>query len=294
MKRNRFGYFLKEGTVGIFNHGLMSFATVCIIIACLVIMGSFSLVALNINAIIDDLENQNQIVAFIEETYTEEQAKALETELEALPNITGADFVSRETALESFKDQYKDASLLEDLEASVLRDRYVLYLKDLSLVSDTQEDLLAVEGVVKVNAHKEIADGFVSARNIIGAISLLMVAILFVISLFIMSNTIKLTTFERRDEIAIMKMVGATNSFIKWPFVVEGLMLGMFGALSAYILEWGIYILISYRLIDGSVSFIEFLPFASFALPLLILFVVLGLGVGIIGSLMAIKNYLKV
>lgn len=296
MKRNRIGYYIKEGTLGIFNHGLMSFVTVCIIIACLVIMGIFSLLALNMNSIIDTLEDQNQIVAFVDENYTKEEAMALETALEDLPNVADAAFISRDDAMVSFKEEYKDSTLLlEDLESDVLRDRFVIYLEDIKLMKDTRDDLTSVEGIAEVNIHEEIAEGFIYVRNIVGIVSIVLVAILLVISLFIMSNTIKLTTFERRDEIAIMKMVGATNRFIKWPFVVEGIMLGMFGALSAYIIEWGAYTLLVERVLDGSrLSFLEFLPFASFAVPLVIMFVIIGLGVGIIGSLVAIKNYLKV
>lgn len=295
MKRNRFGYYIKEGTLGIFNHGLMSFATVCIIIACLIIMGSFALLALNINSIIHTLEDENQIVAYIDENYTDAQARALQSDIEAVPNVTKAEFVSRDEAMDSFKDQYKDSSLLDDVGSDVLRDRFVIYLDDISQMADTQAKLLDINGVATVNAHQEIAKGFVSIRNVVSAVSILLVAILLVISLFIMSNTIKLTTFERRDEIAIMKMVGATNGFIKWPFVVEGLMLGMFGALSAYILEWGLYGLLADRIIERSgLSFLDFMPFADFAIPLLVIYLVIGLGVGIVGSLVAIKNYLKV
>jgi len=132
-------------------------------------------------------------------------------------------------------------------------------------------------------------------RNIVSAVSLVLVIILFVISLFIMSNTIKLTTFERRDEIAIMKMVGATSGFIRWPFVIEGLILGSIGSLSAYLIQWGVYKLVSDDVIAASgLSFVKALPFATIAAPMLGAFLAVGLGVGIIGSLVAIRNYLKV
>ena len=110
-----------------------------------------------------------------------------------------------------------------------------------------------------------------------------------------MSNTVKLTTFERREEIAIMKMVGATNSYIEWPFVVEGMLLGLVGSLTAYIAQWGVYMLVGEKIVENAgLSFLSLISFSDLAVPLLILFVVMGLGVGVIGSLMAIKKFLKV
>ena len=295
MGTRKLSYFFKEGVGSIFTHGFMSFASVCIIIACLIIMGSFSLLALNVDSIIETLENENQIVVFIDENYSQEEALALEDEVSAVANVAKTEFVSRETALDSFKDTYEDTSLLAGLDAEVLRDRFIVYMEDISLMAETQQDISEIEGVVKVNAHLEISDGFVKVRNIVSAISILLVIVLLIISLFIMSNTIKLTTFERKEEIAIMKMVGATSSFIRWPFVVEGLILGCFGSLVAYIAQWGLYELVSASIVSSNaLKFISVIPFSQVAVTLLIAFMALGLGVGIIGSLTAIKNYLKV
>ncbi|MBE6948261.1 MAG: ABC transporter permease [Ruminococcaceae bacterium] len=295
MGTRKLRYFFKEGVSSIFTHGFMSFASVCIIIACLIIMGSFSLLALNVDSIIETLENENQIVVFIDESYSQEEAIALADEITATPNVSRAEFVSRHDALDSFKETYEDASLLEGLDAEVLRDRYTVYMDDIALMEQTQHDLKEIPGVALVNAHLEISEGFVKISNIVSAISILLIVVLLIISLFIMSNTIKLTTFERKEEIAIMKMVGATSSFIRWPFVVEGLILGGFGAMVAYLAQWGLYQLISSSIISSnSLNFITVIPFANVAIPLVIAFMVLGLGVGIIGSLTAIKNYLKV
>ena len=295
MKSNKIGYFLHEGITSIFNHGFMSFASVCVIIACLLIMGSFSLVAINVNNIIGVLENDNQILAFVDSSYSTEDAMALKAQIESVDNVASADFVSRDTAFEEFAGQYDDTDFLEDLDSEFLRDRYIVYLDDISLMAQTQEALLAVPGIADVNAHLEIAQGFTTIRNVVSVISIILAAILFVVSLFIMSNTIKLTTFERREEIAIMKMVGATSAFIRWPFVVEGLFLGIVGAFIAYVAQWGIYTLIEDKIISSSgLSFMEVIDFHVIAIPLLIAFTVVGLCVGVIGSLVAIKNYLKV
>ena len=295
MRHNRLGYYIREGINSIFTHGFMSFASICIIIACLLIMGSFALLALNVDEIITTMESQNVILAFVDESLTETEARSLQPQIEALPNVEHAVFVTREESWDSFVDSYEDTTMFEGLDSSVLRHRYVVYLSDISLMADTQVALTNIPGIAEVNAHLEISDGFVRLSRVVTLVSVVLVAILFVISLFIMSNTVKLTTFERKDEIAIMKMVGATSSFIRWPFVVEGLILGLVGALLAFILQWGVYDLVISRFIGSSgIAFLTFMPFGDVAVPLLIAFGVVGLGVGVIGSLIAIKNYLKV
>ena len=288
-------YFIKEGVGSIFTHRFMSFASVFIIVACLIIMGSFSLIALNVDRIIDTLEDENQIMVFVDENYTEAAAKGLESTIAGVENVASVEFVSREMALDSFKDLYEDSSLLEDLEADVLRDRYIVYLDDISLMQETQQALSDIDGVVKVNAHLEISEGFIKVRNVVSAVSILLVIVLLVISLFIMSNTIKLTTVDRKEEIAIMKMVGATSSFIRWPFVVQGLILGILGALIAFLAQWGLYELVAQNIMTGTgLSFVSVIPFDRVAIYILATFLALGLGVGIFGSITAIKNYLKV
>lgn len=295
MTSNRIGYYLKEGMVSVFNHGFMSFASICIIVACLIIMGSFSLLSLNVDTIIYRMESENEILAYIDESLSDVDARALESRIEQVPNVASAQFVSREEAMDSFVKQYENTSLFDGVDATVFRHRYIIKLDDISLMAKTQTDLLSVRGIAKINAHLEISEGFVRIRNIVTTVSVSLVVILLVISLFIMSNTIKLTTFERREEIAIMKMVGATSSFIRWPFVVEGLVLAAFGSLSAYILQYGIYRLVTEKLIGNTgFSFITFIPFSQIAVPMLIVFVAVGFVVGVFGSLIAIRNYLKV
>ncbi len=295
MRGNRFGYYIREGVSSIFNHGFMSFASVCIIVACLLIMGSFTLLALNVDNVIDNMESQNEIMAFVDESLTEEQGRALESAIEALPNVDRAVFITREKAWEDFVETYENPRFFEGLDSTVTRDRYVVYLDDISRMEETYEALRQVEGIDWVRAQLRISQGFVRIRNVVTLVSMGLVAVLFVISLFIMSNTIKLTTVERRDEIAIMKMVGATSTFIRWPFVVQGLILGLIGSLVSFTLEWGLYQLLAQQLVSGAgISFLSVIPFYKVSIPILIAFGVVGLGVGAIGSSLAIKNYLKV
>ena len=295
MKHTRLGYYIVEGVNSVFKHGFMSFASICIIVACLLIMGSFTLLSLNVEEIIHTMESENQILAYVSDSVSDADARALEGRLEAIDNVENAQFVSRDEAWESFTGSYKNKTLFEGLDASILPNRYIINLRDITGMAATQQALSNIAGIEAVNAHLEISDGFVRIRNLVMTVSLVLVAILFIVSLFIMSNTIKLTTFERREEIAIMKMVGATSSFIRWPFVVEGLILSLFGSLSAYILQWAAYKLVTEKIVSvAGLSFISTIAFSQIAIPMLIAFVAVGFCVGVIGSLIAIKNYLKV
>jgi len=292
---NKLGYLFKEGFRSITTHGFMSFASVTIIIACLVIMGSFSLLAVNIDALINKLESENEMLAFVDETYSESQARALESEIAAIPNVSKVEFVTRAEAMADFKKGYENSTLFEQIDPNGLRDRYVVFLDDISLMADTEKNLKTVDGIEDVSAQLEISKGFVTARNIVGAVSLVLIVILFVVSVFIMSNTIKLTTFGRREEIAIMKMVGATNSFIRTPFVIEGLTLGVIGSAVALLLEWGIYTLVCDKIVTSIAgTYVSVLAFSALALPVGLVFLGVGVIVGAFGGTIAIRNYLKV
>ena len=295
MKLNSIGYLIKSGFKGIFRHGLMSFATVAIITACLIIMGAFSLLVVNINDMIAGLEEEsNVVVAFIDENLSREEAVALEPAILAVPNVDSAQFVTREEAAEDFQSDY-DEELFDVITDDTFRDRYVVQLQDISLMEQTRTDLYAVDGVAKVNAHLEYAEGFITARNIVSVISLILIVILIVVSFFIMTNATKLAAFTRREEIAIMKMVGASNGFIRCPFIVEGLVLGLLGGALAFLAEWGLYGLVSSSLLGGLTgTFFSVVPFSAVMWPLLAAFLGVGVLVGVFGGSSAIRNYLKV
>ena len=294
MRLNNLGYLIKEGFKGITKHGFMSFASVTIIMACLIIMGVFTLLGLNINRVIADLEAQNEIVAFVSEDYTAEQAKAVGDRLLQVDNVSAVDFVSRGEAMNDFKQDY-DQGLFDEIDETVFRDRYVVHVENIELTESTQKKLMNVEGVAKVNAHLKYAEGFIKVRNIVNLISAVLVSILAIISVFIMSNTIKLATFTRREEIAIMKMVGATNMFIRLPFIIEGLLLGILGGGLAFGSVWGLYELVCSKLVGGFIGgIIDIVPFNVVMLPLLIVFMGIGVFVGAFGGNIAIRDYLKV
>ena len=294
-QRYNFRYLFSEGFHSIFTHGFMSFAAVCMIVCCLLIMGSFSLVAVNAQHNFTDLEQENQFTAYIDETLSQDDARALQDDIEAVPNVARAEFVTKEQAQEEFEADYEGNPLFEGLPSTVYRDRFHIYLEDISKLPETEAAVKQVAGVADTKSAPEIAEGFTVIRNIAGAVALILVAILLLVSLFIISNTIKLATFNRREEIAIMKMCGATNSFVRWPFVFEGMILGLTGAVVGFFLQWGIYSLVS-RAISGSdtIQLIKVLAFQPMALWVLLAFLITGLLIGVVGSMLAIRKFLQV
>ena len=294
MKRFNFGYFLGEGFKSIFTHGLMSFAAVCMIVCCLLIMGSFSLVAVNLNNMLGDLERQNEFLAYVDENLPQEEAKALQPALEQIPNVSEVSFVTREEAMEEFLVG-KDQEVFQNLPSDTLRDRFRIHVDNIGLLRQTVSQVEEVTGIADTSAAYEIAQGFIVVRNIAGAVAIILVAILLLVSLFIITNTIKLATFNRREEIAIMKMCGATNSFVRWPFVFEGMILGLTGAILAFLFQWGVYLLIE-NAIDTSdtIQLITVIPFQQMSLPVLGIFGATGLVIGMGGSVLAIRKFLQV
>ena len=300
--RQRFnlGYFISEGFHSIFTHGLMSFAAVCMIVACLLIMGSFSLVAVNIGNMLGDLEAQNEFFAYVDESFSDAQIAALQKKLEAVPNVKAVTLITKEEAKAKFDEQYaasEDAGLFQDLPDDVYRDRFSIHVEDIEQFSKTVRAVEGMEadGVAKVRAESDVAQGFVVVRNVASGVALILIAMLLVMSLFIISNTIKLGTFTRRDEIAIMKMCGATNGFVRWPFVFEGMILGLCGALVAFFLQWGIYALICQAIAGGgTIQWINVIPFKEMGLMVLGVFAGTGFVVGVGGSVLTIRKFLQV
>ena len=289
------GYYFSEGFHSIFTHGFMSFAAVCMIVACLLIMGSFTLVAVNLDKNLGDLENENQLAVYIDDSYTEEKARSLEKEIAQVPNVTQITFESRETVLENWKEKYSDVDLMDDLPDDAFRDRYYVHMDNIELIAQTKQALEEIPGVANVAAAVEIAEGFVMVRNSATGVALVLVGILLIVSLFIIANTIKLATFYRREEIAIMKMCGATDSFIRWPFVVEGMVLGLTGSLVAFFLQWGVYHLVAKNIVESNgLSLMTMISYTSMIDIILPVFCGVGVLIGVGGSLIAIRKFLQV
>lgn len=295
MKRNNFLYFIKEGVRDLFLHGFMSFAAICVIVACLVIMGTFVIVMMNIQGAIENLEQENEILVYIDETYAESEAKSVGSQINMIENVLEASFISRDQAMESFVEKQEDPELFAGVDESTFRHRFSVRLVDINLMADTLAEIEQIPGVARTRADQKIAEGFAAVRNIVNVVSGVIIIVLFVVSVFIISNTVKLALFSRREEISIMKMVGATNWFIRWPFVVEGMLLGLTGALVSFFAEWGLYELMIAQVnkVD-TLEILEFIPFANVLMPMATVFGVIGFLVGVGGSLLSIRKFLKV
>lgn len=295
MKKNNIGYLLREGFRGVFLHGFMSFAAVCVTVACLIIMGTFSLVLYNVHVMIVDLEKENQILVYIDEDYSEAEAKSVGSRINLISNVHEAKFVSREQALDNFVGKQSDTTAFNGVDASILRDRYEVTVEDNSLLEQTVAEIEKIDGVAEVSAHYEIANGFQSLQKVLNIASMVIIIVLFVVSLFIISNTVKLAMYSRSEEIAIMKMVGATNSFIRLPFVVEGFILGMLGAVIAFFLEWGLYDFLQAKIaVVDTLRLFQIVPFAEVIELVAISYALTGFAVGVVGSLLSIRKFLKV
>lgn len=296
MARRNLLYYIQEGFSSLLRHGAMTFAATGIAAACLLVVGSVTLVAVNAAAALrEQLEESSEIVAFVDETYSRAQSRALEKTLLAVPNVAGAQYISREEAMDSFKGQMPDEELFQDLNPDILNDRYALKLTDLELLSDTVEQVSQVRGVSWVRVDQDVTDGFLTLRNVSAVVSLCLIAVLLLVSVFIISNTIRLTTYDRREEIAIMRIVGAANGFIRGPFVFEGLYMGLCAAVTAFLLQWLLYDLVALAAGGGDgVHLLRILPFETLWLPVAGAFLTAGVVTGVAGSAAAIRKYLEV
>ena len=296
MRINNLGYLIKEGLRGIFLHGFMSFAAVCVTVACLLIVGTFSSLIYNLNIMVEELNMTNEVVAYVDENLSDAEARSVGTQINRLSNVMESNFVDRETALRDFVSDYENPSAFEGLEADTLQHRFVIVLKDNRLLDDTVTALMGVSGVVEVKALHELARGFSTIQDVLHMVSLVVISVLLVVSLLIISNTVKLAMYDRREEIAIMKMVGATNGFIRLPFVVEGFTLGMLGAAVAFGLEWLMYNYMVDRIaqMDASLQLFKFVPFTELLIPMIATFAAAGLFVGIVGSWTSIRKFMNV
>ena len=295
MKLNNIGYLLKEGFKGIFTHGFMSFASVCVTVACLLIVGSFSILSYNLDVMVEELNQTSEILVYVDSTLSDAEARSIGTKINTLNNILKATFISRQEALEDFVEDHEGDSAFSGVQADDLRHRFVVVLEDNTKMLETDTQLKQIPGVAKTSAAYELAEGFSTIQSVIHIVSIAVIAILLVVSLLIISNTVKLAMYDRKDEIAIMKMVGATNAFIRLPFQVEGFTLGMLGAVLAFGLEWVMYDALAIRIAEiDSLQLFSLVAFQELLIPMMATFGAAGLFVGIVGSWTSIRKFMNV
>ncbi len=295
MRINNIGYLLKEGIRGIFLHGFMSFAAICVTVACLVIVGSFSILAYNLDIMVEDLNQTSEILVYVDSSLTDAEARSIGTRINMLDNVFKSTFVSREEALKDFIADHEGDPAFSGVQAEDLRHRFIVSLEDNSLMQQTAQQLEDIPGVAKTNAAYELAEGFATIQEVLHLVSYAVIAVLLVVSLLIISNTVKLAMYDRKNEIAIMKMVGATNGFIRLPFIVEGFTLGMLGAVLAFGLEWVMYDAMVEKIASvDALQLFKFVAFQELLIPMVVVFAAAGMFVGFVGSWTSIRKFMDV
>lgn len=295
MKTTSFRYLTKEGLRNIFVNSLMSLASVTVLMSCLVIIGVAAMIFFNISSVLDSVESQNIVMVFIDDDATEEQENALGTQLQAIPNVATCDFVSSDQGFEQILSNLGDeASILEDMDSDFLPDAYRITVKDLSLFKETVYSVKNLDHVLSIRENSSLAEKLTKVRSAVTYASMGIIVLLFFVALFIIANTIRVTMFSRRLEISIMKAVGATNNFIRWPFIVEGVVLGI---ISAGVAECVLYLL--YLLASDVFSSVlvlmntQMVSFGTYAGWIFLAFFIIGVFTGIFGSVISMGRYLK-
>ena len=296
MKPRDLKYFIKRGISGITSNWLMSLASVSIVIASLTVFGIFIIFGLNMSYISDQIEQQCQINVYVSRDTSQEESKEVGKRLEKLDNVKSVKAYSKEERYENYKNTtYSDNS--ESIEAmeddNPLRDSYVLTLEDASEAASVISAASKVKGVEEVKNSLDLINKIVSITKMVRTITIWLVIILIVIAVFIISNTIKLGMFSRRKEINIMKFVGATNWYIRWPFIIEGMLLGFIGALLAAVI-----VLLGYEAVYKDIApFFGAIKIINVQMAykyVLWSFVGLGTVIGMLGSYTSIRKYLHV
>jgi cell division transport system permease protein len=264
--------------------------------ACLVIIGCAAMLFVNINHMLDTVEKENVVLVFLKDGLSQAEIDTLGETLKTTENLDSQiEFISKEEAWEQEMEKLgDDAVLFEGITQNLLPDSFKVTVTDLARFDETVARVRALPNVESIREHSDIADKLLNVRRALLAVSAGIIALLLVVSLFIIANTVRVTMYSRRREISIMKAVGATNSFIRWPFMIEGIVLGLFAGLFALLVAFLIYtgaksVLTSlFDIFDSGI-----VPFVEFAGPLLLVFAVIGVGTGGLGSLLSMNKYLK-
>ena len=293
MKGASLKYLTKEGFRNVWVNRLMSLASITVLMACLVIIGLGSMIYFNINALLDNIESQNVVMVYIQDGVSDEDTTMIGNNIKVMENVEDCIFVPKEDAfaaqLESMGD---DAILLEGLDENPLPDAYKVVVKDLTQFDATVAQLKALPNIENVRENSDLADKLLNVRKAVTIVIAGMVSLLFIVSLFIISNTIRITMFSRKLEISIMKAVGATNWFIRWPFMIEGMVIGITSGLVSFALLAGLYQGMIY-VFKNMLAIFTPVSFGDYAGTILLIFMGIGIFTGSFGSLLSMGKYLK-
>ena len=292
-------YFFKSAFKSMYKNIVMTLASVFVLIACMLIIGSVYLAAENVLSFMDRLDAQNEIVAFIDDDYSEDSLsrKKLEKKISDIDGVESVEYITKEQALAEHRDALgEDGAYLEgfDEDENPLRNELRIKISDLERFSEISDEILAQNEIARVRDSRDVVEMLQKTRQALTMLGFWVVVILAVVSLFIISNTIKLAMHNRRNEINIMKYVGATNNFIRLPFVLEGILIGFVSAVVALGAQWCLYTYVIVPLISDSFLSASIVDFDKMIDTLILIFCGIGLGVGSIGSALSIRKYLKV
>lgn len=295
MKNRNIRYLTHEGIKNIGINRLMSVASVAVLMSCLVIIGFAFLLFMNVDSLLEYVESQNVIMAFCETEATDDVVENTKKTLEAMDNIAICEFVSKEEAFEMVAASFGDnAEILKNIDNTFLPDGFRLTVEDMKLFDETVAAVSSVDGVISVQQNSNLASTLEEIREAISFISIGVIVVLFIVSMFIIANTVRITMFSRKLEISIMKAVGATNWFIRWPFLVEGIVLGVISSVISFLV-----LALLYNLLAGPFGSIfgilgnTVVSFWDYAVIIFVGFLSVSVVTGGIGSLISMRRYLK-
>ena len=295
MKIRTSEYFIREVFLSLRRNNWMSVASVGTVAVSLFIFGMFLMLVMNMNKMAESLESQVQINVYLEESVSREDARDIEKDLQEMQGVEKVTFVSKEDAMERFKERLGDQkTLLEALDdTNPLPDAFEVTITRPELVKTAAESIEKLDGVESAKYGQDVMEHLFEMTRLIRIFGFSLMLVLALATLFIISNTIRLTVFARRKEIAIMKYVGATDWFIRWPFVLEGMVLGLLGSLVAAVVLRTAYTGMAEKIYD-TLAFFPLIPEQPFLTYITIVVVLSGMAVGAIGSAVSIKRFLKV
>lgn len=297
MRLSKVGYSLAQAKKNVIRNGLMTIASLFTITSCLVILGLFTVITLNVNYISDQVKDQCEIQLFMKDDATEERTEAIKAEIDNTPNVKESVLFTKEDMLKFAKEDMFEGKedLLTGFEGddNPFSNSYKITLNDIEKTTETVDSLKALDGVDHVENKQDVVNTVVSVSNIVKKLSLFVMALLLIIAIVIIANTVKLTVFNRRKEINIMKYIGATDRFIRIPFILEGMIIGFIGAMIAFgLMSWGYITMLNY-VKAYQFNMFELIQYMTVAPIIAVLFVVVGCLIGIAGSVFSMRKYLK-
>lgn len=297
MKLSKFKYSFSEAKKNVSRNGLMSIASLFTIACCLIILGVFAVLSINVNAITEQIKDQCEVQLYINAGTSEERVNAIGDEIRNTENVKEATLFTKQETLQYAKnDMFKGSEeLLDGLDDdNPFSDSYKIILTNIESTKDTVDKLSQIADVEKVVNKQDIVNIVISISNAVKKFTVAVMLILLIVAIVIISNTVKLTVFSRRKEIGIMKYIGATNRFIRVPFILEGLIIGFLGAVLAFLaVFWSYFALLKY-VEDLSFNVFHLIGIWNIAPIIAVLFVVFGSLIGVIGSAISMRKYLHV